>query len=74
MSKLIMIMVDGISALHFAQQRRMLPNLDLLAQQGLQVSQGISPEMAGVSMPGRTSIICGTPPAEHGIYANQIFE
>ena len=74
MSKLIMIMVDGISALHFAQQRRFLPNLHLLAKQGLQVSEGVSPEMAGVSMPGRTSIICGTPPAEHGIYANQIFD
>ena len=74
MSKLIMIMIDGVSALHFSQQRTYLPNLNLLAKQGLQVENGISPEMAGVSMPGRASIICGTATAEHGIYANQIFD
>ncbi|MCP4880308.1 MAG: alkaline phosphatase family protein [Gammaproteobacteria bacterium] len=74
MTKLIMIMIDGVSAKHFAQHRKYLPNLDLLAQQGLQVTQGVTPEMAGVSMPGRTSIITGTPPAEHGIYANRIYD
>ena len=74
MAKLILIMVDGISASHFSQHRAYLPNMDYLAKYGAQVVEGISPEMVGVSMPGRTSIITGTEPGEHGIYANQIYD
>lgn len=72
MAKLIMIMIDGISADHFEDYRKHLPNLDRLAQQGTQVA-GMSPEMCGTSCPGRTSIITGVSPAEHGIYGNFIY-
>ncbi|MTI09875.1 alkaline phosphatase family protein [Rhodospirillaceae bacterium RKSG073] len=73
MAKLITIMIDGISADLFERHRKFMPNLDWLAEKGAQV-EGVSPEMCGTSMPGRASIINGTPPSEHGIYANKIFD
>lgn len=72
MGKLIMIMIDGISADHFENYRQHLPNLDRLARLGTQV-KGMSPEICGTSCPGRTSIIAGVPPTEHGIYGNHIW-
>lgn len=72
MGKLILIMIDGISAEHFEQYRQHLPNLDHLARTGTQVA-GMTPEVCGTSCPGRTSIIAGTQPSEHGIYGNLIF-
>ena len=72
MGKLIMIMVDGISADHFEHYRKHLPNLDRLANTGTQLS-ALRPEMCGTSCPGRTSMIAGVAPADHGIYGNQIW-
>ena len=72
MGKLIMIMIDGISADHFQHYRKHLPHLDRLAHQGTQL-QALRPEMCGTSCPGRTSMIAGVPPAEHGIYGNHIW-
>lgn len=71
MSRLILIMIDGIGADHFERVRSRLPHLDRLAREGTQVA-GVSPEMCGTSAPGRTSIIAGVPPSEHGIYGNRI--
>lgn len=65
-------MIDGISADHFERSRGRLPHLDRLAGQGTRIV-GISPEMCGTSSPGRTSIVTGAPPSEHGIYGNRIF-
>ncbi|PSL16215.1 putative AlkP superfamily pyrophosphatase or phosphodiesterase [Marinobacterium halophilum] len=72
MGKLIMIMIDGISADHFEHYRQHLPNLDRLARTGTQL-QALKPEMCGTSCPGRTSMITGVSPAEHGIYGNHIW-
>lgn len=72
MSKLILIMIDGISADHFERSRHRLPHLDSLAQAGTQVA-AVAPEMCGTSCPGRTSIVTGVPPGEHGIYGNRIY-
>lgn len=65
-------MIDGISADHFERSRSRLPHLDRLAGEGTR-ALGISPEMCGTSSPGRTSIVAGAPPSEHGIYGNRIF-
>ncbi|ANG62634.1 hypothetical protein A8C75_09165 [Marinobacterium aestuarii] len=73
MSGLILIMVDGISADHFTRKRHLLPNLDRMARLGVQVD-GVTPEVCGTSCPGRTSIIAGVPPGEHGIYGNYILD
>lgn len=73
MSRLILIMIDGISADHFETARVWLPHLDRLARAGTQVT-GVSPELCGTSAPGRTSIIAGVPPSGHGIYGNCILD
>ncbi|WP_051560137.1 alkaline phosphatase family protein [Marinobacterium jannaschii] len=73
MSKLILIMVDGISADYFESIRHQLPHLDRLARSGTQVN-GVTPEMCGTSCPGRTSIVAGVAPSEHGIYGNHIWD
>lgn len=73
MNKLILIMIDGISAKQFHKMRDKLPHLNQLAQQGTQVSS-LTPEVCGTSYPGRTSMIVGRPPSEHGIYGNKIWD
>jgi len=73
MNKLILIMIDGISAGKFELMRDSLPHLDKLARQGTQV-KALTPETCGTSFPGRTSMIIGRPPAEHGIYGNRIWD
>ncbi|MCV6588261.1 MAG: alkaline phosphatase family protein [Marinobacterium sp.] len=73
MGKLILIMVDGISADHFERIRHQLPNLDRLAREGTQVLE-LTPEVCGTSLPGRTSMIVGEGPDQHGIYGNVIWD
>ena len=73
MNKLILIMIDGISAGKFQKMRHSLPHLDQLAKQGTQVA-ALTPEICGTSFPGRTSMIVGRPPSEHGIYGNKIWD
>ncbi|MDX1737812.1 MAG: alkaline phosphatase family protein, partial [Alphaproteobacteria bacterium] len=73
MAKVILIMIDGISAEHFKRYRHHLPVMDQLAEKGCLVSS-LTPEMCGTSCPGRSSIISSAPPAAHGIYANKIFD
>lgn len=73
MGKLILIMVDGISADHFETIRHQLPNLDRLASEGTQVME-LTPEVCGTSLPGRTSMITGDGPDQHGIYGNVIWD
>ncbi len=73
MNKLILIMIDGVSAGKFEQMRDQLPHLDALAKQGCQVKE-LTPEICGTSFPGRTSMVIGRPPAEHGVYGNKIWD
>jgi predicted AlkP superfamily pyrophosphatase or phosphodiesterase len=73
MNKLILIMIDGISAEIFAQRKSWMPNMHALADQGMQI-QALAPEVCGTSFPGRASMIVGRPAAEHGIYGNKIWD
>ncbi|EPJ48349.1 MAG: hypothetical protein OFPII_06370 [Osedax symbiont Rs1] len=73
MNKLILIMIDGISSDKFQQMRHQLPHLDKLAQQGTYV-KALTPEISGTSFPGRTSMLVGRAPKEHGIYGNKIWD
>jgi len=73
MNKLILIMVDGISSANFQRIRHQLPHLDQLAKQGTYI-KSLTPEICGTSFPGRTSMIVGQPPSEHGIYGNRIWD
>ena len=72
-NKLILILVDGIGADFFAQQRKRLPHMDKLASSGLQVDR-LAPETCATSLPGRTSILTGQPAHQHGIYGNIIWD
>ncbi|MGB0941191.1 MAG: alkaline phosphatase family protein [Marinomonas sp.] len=73
MSKLILIMIDGISADLFVQAKAWLPNLHALASQGTYV-KALTPEVCGTSFPGRTSMIAGQTAAEHGVYGNKVWD
>lgn len=73
MSKLILIMIDGISADLFESAKSWLPNLHALAQKGTRI-KALTPEVCGTSFPGRTSMIAGQTGAEHGVYGNKIWD
>lgn len=71
--KLIVILVDGLSADYFESHEARLPYLSLLRQQGTQVRRLRSPVPA-TSMPGRTSMITGAPSEQHGVFGNHVFD
>ncbi|MGB1238067.1 MAG: alkaline phosphatase family protein [Pseudomonadales bacterium] len=73
MNKLILIMIDGVSSAKFSEIRHQLPHLDRLAREGTQI-EALTPETCGTSFPGRTSMVVGRPPSEHGIYGNKIWD
>lgn len=73
MNKLILIMIDGVSSDKFKEIRHQLPHLDRLAKQGTYV-EALTPETCGTSFPGRTSMVVGRPPNEHGVYGNRIWD
>jgi predicted AlkP superfamily pyrophosphatase or phosphodiesterase len=73
MSRLIVIMLDGISADSFARRRAYMPHLARLAERGLVVER-LAAEVCGTSFPGRTSIVTGALASESGIYANLIWD
>ncbi|MBB4232527.1 alkaline phosphatase family protein [Rhizobium mongolense] len=69
--KLILIMIDGVSADYFETHRNRLPNLFQLAERGYRVNRMKSPVPA-VSMPGRASLLTGVAADKHGIYGNRL--
>lgn len=71
--KVILILVDGLSADYFAANRRRLPYLDAMAKRGLQVER-LTSVVPATSLPGRASMLTGRRGAEHGIYGNQILD
>lgn len=71
--KLIVVLIDGLSADYFNLHRHRLPYLDGLVARGTQVRRLTSPTPA-TSMPGRTSMITGRPSQEHGVFGNHVFD
>ncbi|KAA3442089.1 alkaline phosphatase family protein [Mesorhizobium sp. SARCC-RB16n] len=71
--KLLLIMIDGVSADYFENHRRRLPNLSSLADDGFLVRRMRSP-VPGVSMPGRASILTGVGADKHGIFGNRVLD
>ncbi|RWH59329.1 MAG: alkaline phosphatase family protein [Mesorhizobium sp.] len=69
--KLILIMIDGISADYFEAHGQRLPYLSQLARGGYQVKRMKSPVPA-TSMPGRASLLSGFAADKHGIYGNRL--
>jgi len=73
MSKLIVIMIDGISADYFAKHRKRLPFLSDLAQKGLVINR-LSSVTPATSLPGRTTMMTGTSCDVHGVWGNTIWD
>jgi predicted AlkP superfamily pyrophosphatase or phosphodiesterase len=73
MSKLILIMIDGISAEYFANHRARMPHLAALAEQGLVVNQ-LHSDVPGTSLTGRTTMITGVTADVHGVWGNVIWD
>lgn len=73
MSKLILIMIDGVSADYFASCRTRLPQLSRLANEGL-VVENLRSDMPGTSLTGRTTMITGVTADVHGIWGNIIWD
>lgn len=72
-NKLIVVMIDGVSANYFKTQRGRLPNLALLAEKGL-VIENLHSERLGTSLPGRVGILTGVTADVSGVYANMIWD
>ncbi len=71
--KLIVLMLDGVSADYFATCRGRLPNLSALAERGFVVEK-LHAEVCGTSLPGRTSMMTGVTADVSGVYGNQIWD
>jgi predicted AlkP superfamily pyrophosphatase or phosphodiesterase len=71
--KLIVIMIDGISAEYFSTCRGRLPHLSTLAERGLVVNS-LHSEVLGTSMPGRVSMMTGVTADVSGAYGNLIWD
>jgi predicted AlkP superfamily pyrophosphatase or phosphodiesterase len=72
-NKLIVVMIDGVSADYFATDRGRLPHLSALASRGLVVNN-LHAEVLGTSLPGRTSMLTGMTADVSGVYGNKIWD
>ena len=72
-SKLIVIMIDGISSDYFIEFPQFMPHTHALAN-GHTVITNLEPEKCGSSLPGRSSMLTGRPSRDHGIYGNIIWD
>lgn len=73
MKPLVVVMIDGLGAEEFANNRHRLPNLHLLADNGCLI-QTLEAQRCATSMPGRVSTLTGVSSETHGIYGNVIWD
>lgn len=71
--KLLVLMVDGIAAEHYAQDRGRFPHFAMIEDQGFRVER-LRSEVLGTSLPGRTSILTGVTADQSGVYGNKIWD
>ena len=71
--RLILIMIDGLSADYVADYRSRLPHLWALADRGTLIRR-MPAAVPGTSMPGRASIVTGVDSATHGVFGNHVFD
>lgn len=73
MGKLILLMIDGVSADYVAAEAGRLPHLSALMKRGMSVRR-LHSEVLGTSLPGRTSILTGQTADVSGVYGNKIWD
>jgi predicted AlkP superfamily pyrophosphatase or phosphodiesterase len=71
--KLIVMMVDGVSADHYRMDRTCMPFFSALEARGFRVER-LHSEVLGTSLPGRTSMLTGVTADVSGVYANRIWD
>jgi predicted AlkP superfamily pyrophosphatase or phosphodiesterase len=72
-NKLIVLMIDGVAAQHYAADRERFPNLASLEARGTRVNN-LHSEVLGTSLPGRTSMLTGVTADLSGVYGNKIWD
>lgn len=73
MSRVLLLMIDGVSADYLRRHRANLPHLAALAEEGVSVER-LASDVPGTSLPGRTSIVTGVGADRHGIHGNVIWD
>ena len=71
--KLIVLMVDGISADHYSRIRTQLPHLMQLEKRGFRIER-LHVEQLGVSLAGRVSMLTGHTADQSGVYGNKTWD
>ncbi len=71
--KLIVYMIDGVAAEHYASDRKRLPHFTALESRGFRV-ENLLAEALGTSLPGRTSMLTGVTADVSGVYGNKIWD
>jgi predicted AlkP superfamily pyrophosphatase or phosphodiesterase len=72
-NKLIVMMVDGVAAEHYAADRGRFPHFQALEARGFRVEH-LHAEVLGTSLPGRTSMLTGATADVSGVYGNKIWD
>jgi predicted AlkP superfamily pyrophosphatase or phosphodiesterase len=72
-NKLIVLMIDGVSADYFNTSMSRMPHLAALAARGFRV-ESLHAERCGTSLPGRTSMLTGATAELSGVYGNNIWD
>ncbi len=73
MAKLMLLMIDGVAADHYIQDKGRFPHFAALEARGYRVER-LHAEVLGTSLPGRTSILTGATADVSGVYGNKIWD
>lgn len=73
MTRVVVVMLDGVSAQHLQRYPRETPHLRALAASGLLLER-LAADQPATSLPGRTSILTGVDASEHRITGNLIWD
>ncbi len=73
MPGLIVLMIDGVAAEHYAADRARFPHFAALEKRGFCVER-LHSEVLGTSLPGRTSMMTGVTADVSGVYGNKIWD
>ncbi|GAB4518262.1 MAG: hypothetical protein OHK0046_25780 [Anaerolineae bacterium] len=71
--KLIVYMIDGVSAEHYTTEKGRLPHFMALEKRGFRI-ENLHSEVLGTSLPGRTSMLTGVTADVSGVYGNLIWD
>lgn len=73
MSRVLLLMIDGVSADYLQRFEANVPHLAALSERGLRVDR-LGSDVPGTSLPGRSGIVTGVGPERHGIHGNVIWD